>query len=94
MDALGQRLLFSVVNTQEAPLAFDGNLWHGTESFTGNRWVITAYTCKHLASFKQEDISALLNWGSLCQVSMLHLRHGRNLRHRSPLRRFHLSFAW
>ena len=63
VDALRKRLLFSVVNTQEAPLAFDGNLWHGTESFTGNRWVITAYTCKHLTSFKQEDISALLNWG-------------------------------
>ena len=63
VDALQKQLLFSVVNTKESPLAFDGNLWHGTESFTGNRWVIRAYTCKHLATFKQEDISALLNWG-------------------------------
>ena len=63
VDALQTQLLFSVVNTKEAPLAFDGNLWHGTESFIGDRWVITAYTCKHLASFKKEDVSALLNWG-------------------------------
>ena len=63
VDALQKQLLFSVVNTKEAPLAFDGNLWHGTEPFTGNRWVITAYTCKLLATLKQEDLSALLNWG-------------------------------
>ena len=63
VDALQKQLLFSVVNTKEAPLAFDGNLWHGIEPFTGNRWVITAYTCKLLATFKKEDISALLNWG-------------------------------
>ena len=63
VDALQKPLLFSVVHTKEAPLAFDGNLWHGTESFIGNRWVITAYTCKYLASFKTEDISAFLNWG-------------------------------
>ena len=63
VDALQTQLLFSVVNTKAAPLAFDGNLWHGTEPFIGDRWVITAYTCKHLASFKKEDVSALLSWG-------------------------------
>ena len=63
VDALQKKLRFSVVDTKDSPLAFDGNLWHGTDAFQGNRWVVTAYTCKNLSALKPDEISSLVQWG-------------------------------
>ncbi|CAE7212466.1 unnamed protein product, partial [Symbiodinium natans] len=50
---------FVVHDTKAHPLAFDGSLWHGTQTFSGNRWVITAYTCRRLEEVRAEDIALL-----------------------------------
>ena len=54
---------FVVHDTKAHPLAFDGSLWHGTQTFSGNRWVITAYTCRRLEEVRAEDIALLKSWG-------------------------------
>ena len=63
VEELNRRLNFCLVDTHHNPLAFDGNLWHGTAPFQGDRWVITAYTCRNLEKFRAEDITALRSWG-------------------------------
>ncbi|CAE7590828.1 unnamed protein product, partial [Symbiodinium sp. KB8] len=63
VEELNRRLNFCLVDTHHNPLAFDGNLWHGTAPFQGDRWVITAYTCRNLDKFRAEDIKALRSWG-------------------------------
>ena len=56
-------LKFALLDTRENPLAFDGTLWHGTAPFQGDRWVITAYTCRNLDKLRDADVQALRSWG-------------------------------
>lgn len=63
VDSLGKDLQFRLVRTKETPFEFDGRLWHATEPFIGNRWVVTAYTSQHLPNFSDADISSLRMWG-------------------------------
>ena len=58
----GEMKNFSICDTKSSPLAFDGTLWHGTEEFAGDRWVVTAYTCRHLEELSAEDIARLRSW--------------------------------
>ena len=63
VDDIGRELRFSLVDTRDKPLAFDGTLWHGTAPFQGDRWVITAYTCRNLDKLRETDVQALRAWG-------------------------------
>ena len=58
----GEMKHFSICDTKNSPLAFDGTLWRGTEEFAGDRWVVTAYTCRHLEELSAEDIARLQGW--------------------------------
>ena len=60
---LNRQLKFCLVDTHDQPLAFDGTLWHGTAPFQGDRWVITAYTCRNLDKLRETDVQALRAWG-------------------------------
>ena len=55
----GEMKHFAICDTKSRPLAFDGTLWHGTEEFAGDRWVVTAYTCRHLEELSAEDVARL-----------------------------------
>ena len=63
VEDLGRSLRLSIIDTRENPFAFDGNLWHGTAPFEGDRWVITAYTCRNLSKLSSEDLHSLRSWG-------------------------------
>ena len=58
----GEMKHFAICDTKSSPLAFDGTLWHGTEEFAGDRWVVTAYTCRHLEELSAEDVARLRGW--------------------------------
>ena len=60
---VNRNLRFALVDTRDQPLAFDGTLWHGTAPFQGDRWVITAYTCRNLEKLREADVQALHAWG-------------------------------
>ncbi|CAE7363847.1 spn-E, partial [Symbiodinium necroappetens] len=63
VEELNRSLNFCMVDTKDQPFAFDGNLWHGTAPFQGDRWVITAYTCRNLDKMQDSDVQALRSWG-------------------------------
>ena len=63
MPEMNCNLKFALLDTRENPLAFDGTLWHGTAPFQGDRWVITAYTCRNLDKLRDADVQALHSWG-------------------------------
>ena len=58
----GEMKHFAICDTKSIPLAFDGTLWHGTEEFAGDRWVVTAYTSRHLEELSAEDVARLRGW--------------------------------
>ncbi|CAE7790036.1 unnamed protein product, partial [Symbiodinium necroappetens] len=60
---MNRNLRFALVDARDQPLAFDGTLWHGTAPFQGDRWVITAYTCRNLDKLRETDVQALRAWG-------------------------------
>ena len=63
VEELNRSLNFCMVDTKDQPFAFDGNLWHGTAPFQGDRWVITAYTCRNFDKMQDSDVQALRSWG-------------------------------
>ena len=63
-EVLGQAL-----DTWEKPATFPCSALHCTLPWPGNRWVLTAYTCRELRQFEASDIAALVSLGFPLPVS-------------------------
>ena len=65
VEELNRNLKFCLVDTRDQPLAFDGTLWRGTAPFQGDRWVVTAYTCRNLDKMKDSLFPHLMHYHQL-----------------------------
>ncbi|CAE7245157.1 unnamed protein product [Symbiodinium sp. CCMP2592] len=54
-----QSLRGCIFNTRRSGFSFDGSLPHCSEPWTGDRWVLTAYTSAQLPGVSQDDLQQL-----------------------------------
>ena len=54
-----QALRGKIISTRRSGLAFDGHRFHCSTPWTGDRWVLTAYTSRNWSSLSEQDLILL-----------------------------------
>ncbi|CAE6948870.1 unnamed protein product [Symbiodinium natans] len=75
---LGVTLPGKIVKTHQAPFKFPVHLWHCTQPWLGDRWVLTAFTLPGAMSWDESCVQGWLHCGSTALIVLPACAFGEN----------------